>query len=372
MQLTLQFGEQLNAAAAVPFLAERIRDHNLFALYSKRRETKDGFIRLLLERATGMVVYLGPKILVPHIRTLFPSVRAVALENLPKRDTFLDLNTMVGPETTLILENVSRYTKLDSNHFRYIHRLAKSCGYRYLVDIVPFFEDITKLYLPLSYLDRQILGYPNGYAFEEEYLEEDEAGQIRRSHDLDYLAGKVGPWCYIDYREFLPEISFVETVLTEKEEAGYQVRKLDLFQKYNNPRKIVTRLCDYTNVMESRCKALAGLLEELGEETVIYTNIGKDAGHLKRYLGRPARVEITTYTTYDGNPVEAGNIIFFETPINQNKESAMDILAGIGEGSKVYYFRSSAKVDSFVFGEVWPAWQAVNDFSRELSRYQER
>ena len=354
-------------------VSAQLGDKKQFAFLSKIRTHKDKFISLIEECNQGrLVVYLAPKLIVPYIKQNNPRFATVSIEDFTKRDVYLHLNDMVGPEVVLIAENISRYALLDSDKFRFLHRLRKAIDRMYLIDVTPFTKEICKLYLPFSYLDREILQYPNGYSFEYNYLEEDNDGKIRKAHDYDFLAEKISPWSYIDYHKFLPEIKYVDSVLTKEEQGEYQAHKKRLFDKHNNPRKIVTVLCDKVNMMSSRYDSLTNLLSVTRGQTVAFTNIVKNNTLLKRHLkkaGLPT-VDLRTYMTHQNQPVEADTVIFFESPINQNRVAALDVLADIQPETKVFYFRDDSKVDKFVFGEVSAEWQAIDGFTSELWRQQ--
>lgn len=370
-----ELGPEMAASALPSSLAQRLAERPVFAFYSKSRANKDAFVDLLRERHAGRpFVYLCPKTAVAHVRARFPGFMVVALEDFTKRDVFLRLHAVVGRETVLIMENVSRYTILSSDKFNFLHRLRMATENRYLIDITPFTKAIHKLYLPLSYLERDILQYSNGWSFEYNYLEMDDAGRPRQAHDLDFLAEKLGPWCYIDHDGFLPPVELVDSTLSAAEQETYAARKAVLFEEYDNPRKIVTEICDCANMMSSRYDSLAGLLDSLEGPAVIYTNIVKNNPLIKRALraaGCRARPRFLTYMTHPCQPIEERHVIFFETPINQNQVAALDALADVRPGATVYLFRNDAKADQFIFNEVWPEWQAIDGLTKELWKQQQ-
>lgn len=355
-------------------LAGRIGERPVFAFYSKVREHKDAFIDLLKARHPGcLFIYLCPRVVVEHVKARHPGFKVVAIEHFTRRDVFLRLHDLAGPRTVIVMENVARYTHLSSDKFNYLHRLRMATEHRYLVDIVPFHRAIHKLYLPLSYLDREILQYSNGWAFEYNYLEEDEHGRVRRAHDLDFLAGKVSPWAYVDYPAFLPPIEYVDSALTPDEHAVYAARKAQLFEEYDNPLKIVTEICDCANMLASRYDSLVETLRDAGGHAVVYTNIVKNNALIRQHLRRRrARldVEYRTYMTHQNRPVEADVVALFETPINQNQLAALDVLADVRPGARVLLFRNDARADGYIFGQVQPEWSAIDAFTRELWRVQ--
>lgn len=371
-QLPLLFDQpkQKQPSISRSALLYALQEKHVFAFYSKQRAQKDAFVKLLQEQHPDKTfIYLCPKVIASAIRSLFPSMVVVPIEQFTQRDSFLRLHDLVNHDTVLIMENISRYTLLSSDKFNCLHRLRMATTYRYLIDIVPFTQKICKLYLPYSYLDREILRYSNGYAFEYNYLEEDENGNTRQAHDYDFLAEKITNWCYTDYTNFLPGITYLNSVLSQEEEQRYQARKIELFELYDNPRKIVTELCDCANMMESRYEQLAGLLDSLSGQVVLYTNIVKNNPLIKAHLRRRGvkkSIEYKTYTTHTNQPIDADHVILFETPINQNRVSMLDVLSDISPDARVWYFRNNAKADTFVFDEVQAEWQAIDKFTREL------
>lgn len=372
-QLALEFGPG-EAACPIPEIAERLADRPHFALYSKSRERKDAYIDTLRRRNPGFdVLFLCPKALLERARVRHPGAVVVAIEQFTQRETFLRLHALAGPRTLLVMENVARYTLLSSDKFNCLHRLRMATERRYLLDVVPFHRAVCKLYLPWSYLDREILQYSNGWAFEYNYLEEDSGGRVRRAHDPDFLAEKIGPWCWVDYPAFLPLIEPVEVVLTPGERERYAARKAELFTIYNNPRKIVTELADCSNMMPSRYTRLGDVLEQIEGRVVVFTNIVKNNAIARRHLRSRrirARVEVRTYMTHRNEPIEADAVVLLETPINANAVAVIDVLADIPPAARVFHLRDDSKADVYVRGEVEPEWQAIDTLTRELWRQQ--
>ena len=354
----------------VPALEKRLGDQPYFAFYSKSRTNKQAFASILRDKyPRRVIIYLCPKILAAKIKTAFPSFAVFALEDLTDKEIFFRIYDLVGTETVLIIENSARYALLTSDKFKYLHRLRKSVGRCYLIDIVPFTQDITKLYLPLSYLHRDILGYQHGYAFQYDYLETDRRGDLRRAHEPRFLGEKLSPFCWIDYEVFFPPMKFVNSTLNADERTIYAAKKTALFEKHDGPQKIVTALVDFAGQQHSRYASLAELLEKLSGKTAVYTNVAKWGTLVKNYLskrGASGGIEMKTYMTHDGEPVEADNVVFFESPINQNRVWILDVIADLPPDAKVYYCRSDAKADAYVFGETRKEWAAIQELTKNL------
>lgn len=348
-----------------------------FALYSKNRQEKDAYAAWLMAHIPhDFCLYLCPKDARSHLARQFPSAYLVDIEKFTQKHIFLNILSMATEQTLVILENISRYTVLSSDKFNCLQRLRMKTRNRYLIDIVPFTKDITKLYLPYSYLDREILGYSNGWAFSYNYAEQDASGRIRRAHDLDFLAEKLHPYCHQSYQQFLPcNWRIMESHLTDEEQSAYAARKEQLFEEYTNPAKIVTEICDFANMVDSRKEQLATLLASL-DEAVIYTNITKNTPPIKRYLKargllEDRRIEFRTYCTHDAQPVPYKNVILFETPINLNRVAALDVFADVPEDAAVYHFRNDAKADQYIYAQVTPEWDTINALTREIARVQQ-
>ena len=280
------------------------------------------------------VSVLCPKTIKFDMHIKFPNAYIVTIEEFTNRDVFLNLFSMITKQTLVIMENVSRYTVLSSTKFNYLHRIRMKTKNRFLIDIVPFTKNIVKLYLPYSYLDREILRYSNGHAFEYEYGEIDENGNIINSHDFDFLCKKITNHSHICYDQFLPKrFNIISSHLTENEKVKYANRKKELFSIYNNAHKIVTEICDFANMVDSRKDKLIEILRQLHGNSIIYTNIVKNNPPIRRKIKSYEKdiktdISITTYYTHKNTPIKADNIILFETPIN-NRFFMLDVLSDI-------------------------------------------
>ena len=348
-----------------------------FAFYSKNRAEKDSYAAWLIETIPhDFCLYLCPKAVREHLSKRFPKAYLVDIEKFTQKALFLNILSMASEQTLVIMENISRYTLLSSDKFNCLQRIRMKTSRRYLIDILPFTKDITKLYLPYSYLDREILKYSNGWAFSYNYAEQDESGRIRRAHDHDFLAEKIAPYCHQSYEQFLPkQWHTVESQLTSDERERYAARKEQLFNEYSNPAKIVTEICDFANMVESRKEVLCQILWPL-RDAVIYANITKNNPPIKRYLKTNGmldgkNIEFRTYCSHDNSPIESKNVILFETPLNANRVAVLDVIADIREDATVYHFRNDAKADRYIYDQVVPEWHAINGFTQEIRKVQD-
>lgn len=336
------------------------------ALFTKSKAEKNAFIMEFIEQVQGgSIIYVYPKNR-RRERADIPHAYSVAYEDVTKRDHWLRINSLVGPDTILLLENPSRYPKITSEKFRHLYRLAMQVPHRALVDIVPFTLDVQYLYTPFAYLGRDILGYAHYYAFRENYYEMDEAGNVRASHDFDVLAGKIAPVSEISYSAFLcPNRHLVEVESTPAEHKMYSRRKAELFDKYKSPQRIITRLADTTHAFESRMQVLLALLPELEGDTIIYTNLGTYAKRAQQAIRAAGfrRVWVTSYQTGSLRPVQ--NCVYFESPIVKTY-FLLDAESRLQEDCRVFHFRSDMKVDLYLYNELQKEIQQIDGLTREL------
>lgn len=307
------------------------------------------------------IAYPGADVLVvcPRLRArAWPKHwRVLALEDLADKQQFLDVHASIGPESVLVLDGASRVTNLQSDRFTALHRLRRVTRRRHAFDVVPFQVAIDRLYLPWSYLDRDMLGYSNGWAFQANYLEEDKDGRTRHAHDLDFLAEKLAR--RVDLLDgAMPQPTVLTYGSTGTEREAYQARKVAQFEKYKNPRRIVTNLADQVNLERSRLELAADLVSAFTGRVVCYTNLraneAKLARHLRARLGR--EVECRSYMSHDGVEVPADMAVIVELPINQNRTWFFDVLADLPTHCRLVVLRGDSRVEAFVAGEVDPEW----------------
>lgn len=340
------------------------------AFYSKRRATKDAFIRNFIADTGGTAVFVYPKNRRDEVPDL-PGVYCVAYEDVTKTATWLHINSIMDDSSTLVFENPSRYPKITSEKFGYLKRLSMQVAHKAIVDIVPFTLDTEYLYTPLAYLDRGILGYAHYYAWRENYHERDDHGVVRAAHDPDVIAPRLAQVARIDYRRFLcANRTTVNVQTTPGEHESYAAKKAELFAEYTSPQKIVTRLADYMHAFESRRQALYQLLPLPGR-TVIYTNLSSYATRLSADLkaqGLHKNVTVTSYQTGDNS--DADNCIYFESPI-VNSYYLLDAESKLPEAAHVYHFLSDAKVDRLLYDTVTSELGQIDELTQELWYEQE-
>lgn len=337
------------------------------ALYSKDQAEKNAFIRDFAAGSAGPVIHVHPKNMA-HKSVKLPGVYSTTYETVTERDTWLHVNSLIGPNTTLIFENPSRYPKATTPKSRALRRLSMQVTRKAIVDIVPFTVGIKYLYTPLSYLSRSILGYAHNYAFLENYQELGEDGVIRSAHDYDVLAAKMKAVCKISYDAFLcPNRTVVHCPVTPAEHEAYAVRRAELFTKETNPGRIVTRLADTVHAFDSRLAMLLELLSELDGDTTVYTNLASYAKRAESAAKRAGftRVMVTSYQLGAKQPTQ--NTVYLESPI-VNSYYLLDAEAMLQDGCNVYHFLGDTKVDVYLYNQIDHELSQIDGLTKELCR----
>ena len=341
------------------------------AYFTKSRQAKADFILNFAASARGSVVYVYPKNRAKEAVQL-PRAYAVAYEDITKRDQWLHVNSIVDENSTLILENPSRYPKITSEKFRHLYRLAMHVHNKAIVDIVPFTRDVQYLYTPYCYLGRDILGYAHYYAFRENYYEEDEQGAVHSAHDFDVLARKIAPVSQIDYDRFLcRDRQTIEFESTPDEHAAYADRKAALFAKEKSPQRIVTRLADTAHAFQSRADALLELLSGLRGDTLVYTNLGTYAQRARRAIKAAGlkHVWCTSYQT--GSHRQVANLVYLESPIVKSYY-LLDAESRQAPDCRVFHLLGDMKVDRYLYGELDHELRQIDGLTRELWKEKHR
>lgn len=339
------------------------------ALFSKDEAEKQAFVEAFVDRAAGgTVVCVYPKNRSQcHVRV--PGAYHVAYEDLTKREPWLRINNLIGPDSALILENPSRYPKISSEKFRYLYRLAFKVAHRAIVDIVPFTLDIQYLYTPMCYLGRDILGYAHYYAFRENYHEIGADGRVHSAHDFDVLAAKLAPVSRIGYDGFLcRNRRLVECPATAAEHAEYALRREKLFAGEKSPQRIVTRLADTVHAFDSRLQALLALLSELHGETVIYTNLATYAARVRQATDAAGFRNVVAVSYQAGCDRPHENAIYFESPIVKSYY-LLDAESRLAPDARVFHFRGDTKVDGYLYGEIDRELRQLDGFTKELKKH---
>lgn len=342
------------------------------ALFSKDYDRRREFVeRFLVKTKTPLAIYIYPKnrkkeFKPPQVKGC--GVRCFTYEDMTKTDEWLTINSLVSPQTALILDNPSRYPKITSTKVLALERLEKMIQVKAIVDIVPFTLDIQYLYTPYSYLGREILGYAHYYAFRENYHEQDELGNIRFSHDFDLLAGKIAPVTEIDYDKFLcPSRGLVRCRASATEHQRYQALRDECFAaKEFSSRVVITKLADLVHSFDSRLEAMLDLLKKVKGRTVIYTNL-KDYAKKAEAIAKKQGHQVVGTSYQVGAEGSFDNCIYLESPIVKSY-FLLDAESRLPTNCNVFHVVGDTKVDSFLYEAVKGELTQIDRFTQELSR----
>lgn len=346
------------------------------AFFSKDYDRRREFIeRFLGDSGVPLAIYIYPKnrkkeFQTPQLKGC--TVRCFTYEDMTKTNEWLTINSLVSPQTALILDNPSRYPKITSTKVLALERLEKMIQVKAIVDIVPFTLDVQYLYTPYSYLGREILGYAHYYAFRENYQEQDESGSIRFSHDFDLLAGKIAPVTEIGYDRFLCQSrETVEHQSTPEELAEYQSVRDECFAaKQFSPRVVITKLADLAHAFDSRLQSMVNLLKSLKGETVVYTNLKDYAKRAERFA-KDAGFKVTGASYQIGSQDEFNNCIYLESPIVKSY-FLLDAESRLTPDCRVFHILGDTKVDQYLYKALADEITQIDQFTQELSRAKRR
>lgn len=335
-------------------------------------EERRSFARDFCQRSGArIVIYVCPKALLPAAKSLeIRGLHAAAFEDLTRTETWIRLASLVGPETALVMENVTRYPKITSDKVLHLQRLAMQSGHRCFVDALPFTLDVTHIYTPWSYLDRSVLGFAHWYAFREGYMEQGPDGKIVSSHDFHNLARKIRPHCSVGTTDAL--LSDRRQLVTHcvKEEAElYAKEKERLFDEETNPVRIVTQLGDLAHGFRHRMQGACDALREVPGRLLMLTNLASYATKYRKLLDREGlqRVEADSFRmagsrsdleSFDG-------LVYAEHPIAP-AFSAFDVEAGMRRDAVVYNILGPSRVETYLEGRFDAEVAAIRGFTAAL------
>jgi hypothetical protein len=346
------------------------------AFISKDYSQRQWFVEQFLSRSgLPLAIYIYPKnrkkeFVPPQVSGC--TVRCFTYEDMNQTDQWLTINSLVSPQTALILDNSSRYPKMSSPKALSLIRLEKMLKVKAIVDIVPFTLDIQYLYTPYSYLGREILGYAHYYAFRENYHELDSEGNVRFSHDFDLLADKIAPVTEIDYDRFLcPQRETIDVVSTEREMESYQALRTECFNaKEFSPRVVITKLADHAHAFDSRLQAMVSLLTKLSGSTLVLTNLSSYAKRAEK-IAKDAGRKITATSYQLGAKGVFDNCIYLESPIVKSY-FMLDAESRLAPNCQVFHILGDTKVDRYLYKTLMDEITQIDQFTQELSRAKRR
>lgn len=289
--------------------------------------------------------YVCPKARMPALRSLLmPPL--VAIEDLTKTPIWLWCNEVVNDSSLLIYDRVSRYYRVSSEISRRLERLAEVAAHTYLVDIVPFCEDIQYLYMPWRYVNRSILGYAHYYAFRENYAEMLPDGTIVRCHDHAHLSQKLAPSCLVERQAaLLAKRQRVEVAASDSEQREYKTLRDQLFEMHTTPQPIVTRLADYSHATQSRRDTVCEIALSFPGKVAIVCNLSTYASFYRAKL--PQSVVCCSYSTPASTLAECDAIVYAEPPIVQTFRF-FDIEALLPPSALALRVFGSLKIDRYL------------------------
>lgn len=322
--------------------------------------------RFLDEHARGSVLHLHPQNLPAH--RFSRRVTSIAFEDIDKDEHWLKINALISPQTTLLMENLTRYPKITSAKTTYLRRLSMMVGPRAVVDIVPFTLGIEYIYTPYACLDRAILGFAHWYAFKAGYQEMTTDGQLVSSHDSRVLARKVAPVTGIDGETLLPLRETVLFQCTASELTSYEVKKENLFNEGKSIPRIVTGLADFTHAMDSRRALLLELSASLRGRALFLCNLGSYANKLNAALKRVGSSHVADSYALAPLRTDLGDVehlVYAESAIIKNY-LAHDMESRLPRAAKVWRVRSDAKVDGVLYQRAEDEIGAIRSFTQAL------
>lgn len=341
------------------------------ALISKDYQKRaDFFADFLKQSGRAIAIYIYPKnrrkdLIQPQTTC---SVHYFTYEDMTKTEQWLEIHSLLGDSTALLLDNPSRYPKITSTKVLALERLEKMVRAKAIADIVPFTLDIQYLFQPMMYLGRDILGYSHYYAWRENYHEMDSHGQIRMSHDFELVAGKLASFVQIDYPSFLEcDRQTVQFQSTPEELEQYANLKAKLFEVEDfSPQVTITKLADFAHAFQSRYNALLKLLSELTGSTLIYTNLS-DYAKRAASVAKKAGFSVTATSYQVGTTQQFDNVIYLESPIVKSY-FLLDAESRLQPNCKVFYLLGDTKVDQYLYSQLDHELTQINEFTQELYR----
>ena len=335
------------------------------AFFSKSADAHAAQVAAIRAASTGRVIHLHPKN--AAVPAFVDGVSSFTFEDMDQGDVWLRINALAGSGSTLILENASRYPRVAGTKFKRIGTLTKRCGSVFVIDIVPFTLEPRFLYTTFSYLGTDILGISKYAAMHEEYEELMPDGSIVRvGNDPVELARRIAPVSHIDYTRFTAPRQIVRVESTFEELESYQKKKDVLFERHDNPSKVVTRLADFAHAFSSRNNALLSLMKTIQEPAVIYVNLASYATRINRALKAAGLTRHKSVSYQVGCTDDVEVVVYMEAPI-VNSHHFLDAESRIVPGGRAYHVQSDAKVDIYLSGKLNAELASIDALAGEMA-----
>lgn len=282
----------------------------------------------------------------------------VSYEDVTKDSVWLDLNARISPEMRVAFECPSRYPKITSLKFQFLQRLSFRLSNLDLYDVVPFTLGIEYLYSPISYLGREILGFPHWYAFREGYSEMQPDGRVINSLSAEALGPKVAKVAQFGYSQFsASRVDQIVAPCSDQERGGYADLKSRAFAKHSTPTPVITALADYSHACQSRFDAI---VDAAKPGDAVFCNLASSAARLNRMLPKGARAY-----SYAKPPASAPDRVVIAEPSIANDYQQFDAEA---LADSVLYVRSDLPVDGYLHGRQDTIRKQIDDLTREATR----
>lgn len=318
----------------------------------------------LLTQGDTVSFYICPKERISSLCSFF-SCPLIAAEDLTKTPTWLWCNEAANEQSVLIYDRMSRYYRVSSEIARRLEKLAEAVQSVYLVDIIPFCEDIQYLYMPWRYINRSILGYAHYYAFRENYAEMQADGTIVRAHDHGHLSKKLAPHCRVERpAALIAQRQRIEVSSSEAEQKDYSELRNQLFEIHTTPQPIITRLADYSHASASRRALVCDVARSSPGRSAIICNLSAYASWYRSQL-RDIHAICCTYNKPDKNLTECDRVIYAEPPIVQSFR-IFDIEALLPLSAHAVRIQGALKVDVYLDERLTKELSQIDAFTRTL------
>lgn len=274
------------------------------AVFTLNDDKKTKFISAL----TGdlLIVYF------PSSESVLPDIEctSISTDSLKQTIPFLDFQSKINPDTTLVFLDCMRYSKWNATVYNKMYKLSENAQKIVVIDSFPFVFDRRNIFITMKllgiseYHDKQF--YDDGF-----YIESN--GQKLRANSIDATYQLLKDYIFCDTQPI--QYTVHEWSESEIERENYDKFKHKvIFEDKLSKMKVVTWLMGTTNRMESKQAALSKIISPIKNQkpVVVYNwDRGIQEG-LKRFGDCIAP---TSYHQTDEQ--SSTHVIFMETVIAQ-------------------------------------------------------
>lgn len=324
------------------------------------------FIKLHIAKNRSTNLETNGKFIHLHSENVQPMAECVAsatFQEMGEKNKWLEINKHADKDTTLVLENPSRYPHVSSQKHKQMQMLGKRCDQVIVLDIVPFCKEIRNVYSTFAYVGE------DSYAWKENYQEMLPNGRIVSAHDNEFAASKAKAFASIAYSQFSAKNRIVvKFKSTQEEHSAYADKKKALFEKEENPQRIVTRLADHAHAYKTRIDAVIEVVKNNQGTFVLYHNLSSYAKKMQTQLNKAGLGDRATAVSYEkGFNGQADNVLYVESPI-VNSYYLLDAEAKVTDSGKVFHLLGDTNVDIYLYEEIQKELSAIDGFAKELYR----